>query len=986
MFSLFNCKAMPKKITTIILLFLSITVNLVAQKNYAKYVNPFIGTGGHGHTYPGATVPHGMVQLSPDTRLEGWDGCGGYHYTDNFIYGFSHTHLSGTGVSDYGDILLMPTAKPSNKNTEYGSFFSHANEKASAGFYQVFLQDDKIGVQLTATERVGFHKYVFSKATDNYVMLDLLHRDMVLESSLKVEDSFTVSGLRRSKAWAVNQYVYFIIKFSSPIIDMGVWDNEVLSNQKLGANISSKNIKAFFKFNSTEVFAKVAISPVSVDGAAKNLNAEIPHWDFEKTKQQAHQKWNTELSKVEIESNDVNKLNIFYTALYHTQIVPNINMDVDGQYRGMDNKIHKAEGFTYYSVFSLWDTYRATHPLYNIIDRKRNLDYIKTFLAQYQQGGRLPVWELASNETDCMIGYHSVSVIADAYAKGIRGFDTELALEAMKKSATWNHFGLPALMQKGVLEMDDEHESVSKLLEYAYDDWCIATFAKALGKQDDYKTFIQRSQYWKNIYNTKSGFMQPRKNGDWITPFEPREVNNNFTEANSWQYSFYMPHDIGTYIKTIGGKKNLEKKLDALFTAPQQTTGREQSDITGLIGQYAHGNEPSHHIAYLYPFTGAAYKTEEKVNFIMNNFYKNDPDGLIGNEDCGQMSAWYVMSALGFYSVLPGSSDLIFGTPAFEKATINLEDGKKYVVKANNLSTKNYYVQSLQFFDNNNVEINSLLPVTSLNNSAILNGGQLVFNMDAKPVVNKVAATSYTVDDYPIVINPIIEGGGVAFINTKKITISTPEKNSQIYYTTNGSEPNTSSLIYKSPFYINKSTTVKAMAIGGEGRRSFVTTANYIKKSNNWRIKLNTIYEPQYDGGGKGALIDGIAGDINWRKGNWQGYQNTDMEAVINLNKLTNVSQVSIGFLQDIGAWIIYPKEIIISTSLDGKSFKQVYSTKNILSEKDVPVSAHNFVAAFKKLKATHIKITAKQYGTLPIWHLGAGGQSHIFVDEITIK
>ncbi|MBP6433000.1 MAG: GH92 family glycosyl hydrolase, partial [Ferruginibacter sp.] len=914
-------------------------------------------------------------------------GCGGYHYTDNFIYGFSRTHLSGTGVSDYGDILLMPTAKPSNKNSEYGSLFSHANEKASAGFYQVFLQDDKIGVQLTATERVGFHKYIFNGATDNFVMLDLKHRDEVLESSLKMEDSFTVSGLRRSKAWAVNQYVYFTIKFSSPITNWGVWDNEVLNNEKLSAPISSKNIKAFFKFNTAEVFAKVAISPVSVEGAKKNLDAEVPHWDFEKTKQQAQQKWNTELSKIEIESTDVNKLTIFYTALYHTQIVPNINMDVDGQYRGMDNKIHKAEGFTYYSVFSLWDTYRATHPLYNIIDRKRNLDYIKTFLVQYQQGGRLPVWELASNETDCMIGYHSVSVIADAYVKGVRGFDTELALEAMKKSATWNHLGLPALMQKGVLEMDDEHESVSKLLEYAYDDWCIATFAKALGKEDDYKTYIKRSQYWKNIYNTKTGFMHPRKNGDWIYPFEPREVNNNFTEANSWQYSFYTPHDIGTYIKTIGGEKNLEKKLDALFTAPQQTTGREQSDITGLIGQYAHGNEPSHHIAYLYPFAGAAYKTEEKVNFIVNNFYKNDPDGLIGNEDCGQMSAWYVMSALGFYSVLPGGSDLIFGTPTFEKATINLEDGKKYVVKANNLSEKNYYVQGVQFFENNGAEINSLLPVTSLNNSAILNGGQLVFNMDAKPnISNNKPTLAYTVSDNNIVVNPIIEGGGVAFSNSKKISISSPQENTTIYYTTNGDEPTIASKKYTSAFVIDKSLTVKAIAVNADGIKSFVTTAKYIKKQNNYTIKLNTPYEPQYDGGGKGALIDGISGDINWRKGNWQGYQNVDMDVVISLNKLTAVSQVQLGCLQDIGAWIIYPKEIQIATSVDGKTFKTVYTTKNSLSQNDVPVSTHNFMAAFKKIKATYIKITAKQYGTLPAWHLGAGGQSHIFVDEVIIK
>ena len=976
---------MLRKLTAIgILLFLN--YSLTAQKNYSQYVNPFIGTGGHGHTYPGATVPHGMVQLSPDTRLDGWDGCGGYHYTDNFIYGFTHTHLSGTGVSDYGDVLLMPTSTKSADNKIYGSLFSHQNEKASAGFYQVFLQDDKIDVQLTATERVGFHKYMFSENTGN-VIIDLKHRDLVIESSLKIEDSVTISGLRRSKAWATNQYVFFVLKFSKPFSNYGVWINDTLNRTR---NNSAKNLKAFFNFDLTKdktVFAKVAISPVSVEGAKRNLETEIPNWDFEKIKQQAQQKWNAELSKIEVESTDVNKLNIFYTALYHTQIVPNINMDVDGQYRGMDNTIHKAEGFTYYSVFSLWDTYRATHPLYNIIDRQRSLDYIKTFLVHYQQGGRLPVWELASNETDCMIGYHSVSVIADAYAKGIRGFDENLALEAMKKSATWNHLGLDALMKKGVLEMDDESESVSKLLEYAYDDWCIATYSKAIGATNDYATYIKRSQYWKNIFDNSTGFMRPRKNGDWVSPFEPREVNNNFTEANSWQYSFYMPHDIGMYIKTIGGKKNLELKLDALFTAPQQTTGREQSDITGLIGQYAHGNEPSHHIAYLYSFADAAYKTQQYVNKIKNEFYKNNPDGLIGNEDCGQMSAWYVLSALGFYPVLPGSTDLVFGTPSFSKATINLESGKKYEIESAGLNNTNFYVQGTRFFDASLTEINSLVPVTSLDNNALLNGGKLIFEMGSKPSM-EVFSTNipYQVFDSLIVLNPIIKGGDKAFDNSKIISILSNQNNTTIFYTTDGTEPTSKSSKYNSPFSIKKSTIVKAIAIDNKGKQSFVTTASYKKRENEYAIKLLTPYEPQYDGGGPNALLDGIYGNINWRKGNWQGYQNTDMVAIIDLKKSTTVSSVAINFLQDAGAWIIYPKEITIQTSMDGKKYQQVFFATTNLQEQDNSVTLKKVNALFKKQKINYIKVSAKQYGTLPIWHLGAGGQSHIFVDEIEIK
>ncbi|RYD87888.1 MAG: glycoside hydrolase family 92 protein, partial [Sphingobacteriales bacterium] len=402
-------------------------------------------------------------------------------------------------------------------------------------------------------------------------------------------------------------YVYFVIKFSKPILNSGSWQDDKATAGLQAA--TGKNLKAWFQFDlstSKDLYVKVAISAVSIEGAKKNLAAENPGWDFETVKMNAGKKWNTELSKIEVEGDEERK-KIFYTALYHTAVVPNINMDVDAQYRGRDLKIHTAEGFTNYSVFSLWDTYRGANPLYTIIDQRRTLDYIKTFLLQYQQGGRLPVWELASCETDCMIGYHSIPVIVDAYMKGIRGFDTDLALEAMKKSATWNHLGLPAYIQNGVISMDDEHESVSKTLEYAYDDWCIAIFAKALGKQADYETYIHRAQYYKNILDTKTGFMRPRQNGGWISPFDPREVNNSFTEANSWQYSFYFPQDINGYMQLMGGKVNLGKKLDSLFAAPQLTTGRDQSDITGLIGQYAHGNEPSHHIIYLYNYADKPY-------------------------------------------------------------------------------------------------------------------------------------------------------------------------------------------------------------------------------------------------------------------------------------------------------------------------------------------------------------------------------------------
>ncbi len=961
--------------------FFSTTLTIFAQKNYVQYVDPFIGTGGHGHTYPGATLPHGMVQLSPDTRLDGWDGCGGYHYSDKYIYGFSHTHLSGTGVSDYGDILLMPmSGKPSPDNKVYGSAFSHANEKATAGFYSVKLDDDNISAELTATTRVGFHRYKFSGSSNNNVILDLKHRDEVIESSLKIIDLHTIAGLRRSRAWANNQYVYFVIEFSRPFSKAGFWNNDSLQLSGTTEINNSKNIKAFFQFDEAMVMAKVAISAVSIEGAKKNLALELPGWDFEKTRANAEKAWNEELGRIEISSNNNKQLRTFYTALYHTAIVPNINQDADGQYRGRDNQIHTATNFTNYSVFSLWDTYRGAHPLYTIIDQKRTLDYINSFLVQYQQGGRLPVWELSSCETDCMIGYHSVPVIVDAYMKGIKQFDTKLALEAMKKSATWNHLGLPALMDHGLLEMDDEHESVSKTLEYAYDDWCIAQFAKAQGNMDDYNNYIKRAQAYKNIFDVQTGFMRPRKNGNWLSPFDPREVNNSFTEANSWQYSFYTPQDINGYINLIGGRKKMEEKLDKLFTENSKTTGRDQSDITGLIGQYAHGNEPSHHIAYLYNFTGAAHKTQAMVHRIMNEMYHDTPDGLEGNEDCGQMSAWYVLSALGFYPVTPGTTDYIIGTPLFTKAKIHLENGKVFEVNADNFSGEKFYIQSTKL----NKQLHTRSGISYFD---IVNGGSLDFVMGANPsAFGTVDFPSTAINDHLIVLNPVINGGGISFKEKATIKINSAQKGMSYYYSMDGTVPTRASKKYTAPFTINKSATIKAIAVSASGETSYVTTAVYRKAPHNWTIKLNTQYEQQYDGNGPGGLIDDIRGEADWRKGNWQGYQKTDLDAVIDMQKLTSISSVTLGLLQDTRAWIVMPKNIIIEVSVDGKQYTQVYSGGDYLPVDDLQAQVKNVEASFTAVPARYVRIKAIQYGKLPAWHEGAGGDTHIFADEINIR
>ena len=796
-----------------------------------------------------------------------------------------------------------------------------------------------------------------------------------------MEDSITVTGLRRSRAWADNQYVFFVIKFSKPIKKYGIWNNDSLADIKLSSIQNSKNLKAFFQFDldkTNQLLVKVGISSVSISGAKKNLRTENPGWDFNAVQKLAGKKWDKELSKIQVRSASRDKLIIFYTALYHTAIVPNINMDVDGQYRGRDNKIHLANSFTNYSVFSLWDTYRAAHPLYTIIDKKRSLDYIQSFLVQYQQGGRLPVWELSSCETDCMIGYHSIPVIVDAYNKGIKNFNTSLALEAMKKSATWPHLGLPAYINKNMIEVDDEAESVSKTLEYAYDDWCIASFANTLGKKEDAKTFFRRAQSYKNLLETSTGFMQPRQNGGWAFPFDPKEVNNNFTEANSWQYSFYMPQDIKGYMKLTGGKAALEQKLDKLFTEDLKTTGRDQSDITGMIGQYAHGNEPSHHIAYLYSFAGRPHKTQLRVHQLINEMYHNNPEGLEGNEDCGQMSAWYVLSALGFYPVTPGTTQYIIGTPAFEKATLHLENNKKFTISKSG-NEKLFYIQSASL-NNKRYQKNYL------SHFDILKGGNLHFRMADQPTQWGSRETAETsIEEKGFVINPTINGGKMAFEDSKKIFLNHSQKNVEIFYTVDGSIPDSNAHTYLFPIDTDSSITVKAIA-RINGNSSPVVTAIYKKLLHNWQVTLNSSFEKQYDGGGAEALVDCIRGSVDWRKGYWQGYQLADVNIIIDLGMVREVSKVNAGFLQDTRAWIIMPKDAEVLISNDGINYRSVFFGKSFLPIENINPQIKKVDASFSPVQARFIKFIARQYGKLPSWHEGSGGDSHIFIDEIEVE
>lgn len=954
------------------------------EKELHTYVNPFIGTGGHGHTFPGATVPFGMVQLSPDTRLEGWDGCGGYHYSDSIIYGFSHTHLSGTGVSDYGDVLLAPTVgaihfnNGSDGNKGYCSKFSHDREVAYPGFYSVRLLDFNIDVELTCTQRAGFHKYTFPQSKQSNIIIDLEHRDQVLESEIHINGSNEVVGFRRSNAWATNQHVYFVAQFSKDFKRASIAQND--STTKL-LSLNHTQLKASIQFETEEgeeILVRVGISPVSIESARENLETEIPNWDFNNIKRNAQKAWNEELQKIQIDADEETK-HIFYTALYHSCIAPNIFSDVNGKYRATNFEVYQDINFDNYTVFSLWDTYRATHPLYTIIDQKRTLNYIKTFINQYEKGGQLPVWELAGTYTGCMIGYHSIPVIVDAFQKGIRDFDVDKAYEAMVHAADQNHLGLESYKNNGYISANDEPESVSKTLEYAYDDWCIALMAKELNKEKDYKRFIERAQSYKNVFDPNTGFMRAKMNHAWFEPFDPSEVNYNYTEANSWQYSFYVPQDIQGFIQYIGGKEVLADKLDELFTTSSETSGRNQADITGLIGQYAHGNEPSHHMAYLYNYVNKPWKTQEKVAQILDEMYSNQPDGLSGNEDCGQMSSWYVFSAMGMYPVTPGSNYYTIGTPIISNAQINLENGNTFKVTARHQSAENKYIQSATL---NGVSLNRAF----LYHSELIDGGNLEFVMGDTPM--KEWASKETppsiIDEYTIVAVPYINKGNRTFTDTNTIDLKTWDDKAKIYYSIDGKDVNMYSSIFTAPISITSTTTLKAKSYV-DGKFSKQITAEFTKIPEGRSIKLFTEYGSHYSAGGEKALIDHLKGPKNYMTGTWQGYEGVNIEAIVDLQKKQVVNELHMGFLQDWNAWIFMPESVDYYASNDGEYFTKLGTVLNQVDEKEPGVILQDFTLK-TNTKTRYIKVIAKNRKHNPDWHRAPGDICWIFADEISIN
>jgi len=742
-----------------------------SEKDFIQYVNPFIGTKNMGHTYPGATAPFGMVQLSPQTNLETMfheDGsyntktyayCSGYQYADSTIIGFAHTNFSGTGHSDLGDFLVMPTVgdlileplRTADGEKGYYSAFSHDKEQASPGYYSVELDDYKIKAELTTSERVGFHRYTFPKSEDAHILLDLVynvyhHDNKNVWTFIRVENDTLVTGYRQTKGWARTKKVFFAMKFSKPFKNYGhkKYDSEIYKGfyrrfheSENFPEMAGKDIRAYFNFDTEEgetIEMKFALSSVSTEGALKNLNEEIPHWDFEKTKEETQQKWNKELSKIDVEMVDPNDKITFYSALYHTMLSPIIYEDVDGKYRGLDQNIHESVGFTNYTIFSLWDTYRALHPLFNIIQPDRNNDMIKSMLAHHDQSvhNMLPIWSHYANENWCMIGYHAASVIADAMIKNVGDFDKEHALIASVNTANVHYFdGLGEYIQYQYVPDDLSHSSVSKTLELAYNDWCIAEMANKIGNASIENDFKKRSKYYRNVYDPTIGYMRPKlSDGSFRKDFDPLDTHGQgFIEGNAWNYGLYVPQQLDEMISLMGGKERFSQHLDSLFTMELDDKYIEKNeDITrdGIIGNYVHGNEPGHHIPYLYNWTNKPHKTQERVRMIMETMYGNKEDGLCGNDDAGQMSAWYVFSSLGFYPVTPGSNRYAIGSPLVEKATIRLDNGKKLIITVINQSKENVYVKNISI-DGKNIDR------LYLTHKELMNGKEVIFEMTNTP-------------------------------------------------------------------------------------------------------------------------------------------------------------------------------------------------------------------------------------------------------------
>lgn len=947
-----------------------------------KYVNPFIGTDGHGHTYPGASAPFGMMQLSPDTRYNGWDGCSGYHYSDSIIWGFSHTHLSGTGVEDYCDLLIVPqigkaltTPGYFNSKEGYGATFSHANEKASPGYYSVKL-DNGIKVELTVSKRSGIHQYTFPKnGQKRYILIDLTHRDKLLKYYFTQKENNVITGYRNSSSWAQDQRLYFYIKSNVDAVKSTLLDDDT---------------KLLLEYPSTvdEIELRVGLSAVDEKGATQNALKELGNTDFKTIKKQTEEEWLKELTAVIVDTTNVNRTTIFYTALYHSYLAPNVFSDIDGRYLGLDKNIHQLEeGKNQYTVFSLWDTYRATHPWYTIFQLDRTKDFINSFGNHFNQGGNLPVWELAANETYCMIGYHTASVIADAYVKGIKKIDVPLFIKALEATANMDQLGKVNFNEQGFIDYKVEPESVSKTLEYAYDSYCIYVFLKEAKKNgnevDDrlINEFQKRSFNFINIFDPQTGFMRARNGGVWYSPFKPEEVNFNYTEANSWQYSLYAPHAVPILTQLLGGKENLEKWLDALFSANSSLAGNNQVDITGLIGQYAHGNEPSHHIAYLYNYTDSPEKSAVIVDSILQHYYHNTPDGLSGNEDCGQMSSWYTFSSLGLYPISPGSDIYNFGRPLFYSAELRFENGRLSRLQTRNNSPQNKYIQSVTI---NGKPYNKRY----ITHNDLVKSNTIEFTMGPFPSAEyRAYETAPSIDTIPnsFVPVPYLTNETTSFSKSTKISIAGIFNNLIQYYTTDGSKPSNQSKKYKKPFKIKSTTTLKVVSFNPKTNQySEVITNEFRMNPVGVTLQLNSPYTKQYAASGSDALIDGLYGSNDFRSGDWQGFYDVDVTGSVNFSKSKSLKTIGLSALQSTRSWIFPPKSVTFIVSYeDGTTDTKTIDLEKHPSAEWSPEQPVKFEISPKNTPIKSIEFKAINYGVNPKWHISPGYKTFIFLDEI---
>ena len=949
-----------------------------------NHIDPFIGTGGHGHTHPSATSPFGMVQLGPDTRKEGWDGCGGYHYTDTTLYGFSHTHLSGTGVSDYADILIRPMSNQQDLREIIG--FDKTSEVAQAGYYSV-KTNDNILCEMTASDRVGIHRYTFPKSDGRlWFYLDLGYRDQTLKEAAilnienNINDERTLDMVRISSSWATEQHLYAQLKSLS-----AVWVLEKIEPLGNGAYVvefkwvdESTDVS---KVTDISIELAVGLSGVSIEGARKNISQWIRNLEnmsantlsiFDQVKKTVQSDWQIELNKAQVYGGTEKQKRIYASALYHAFIVPNIWSDVDGQFRGIDNRIYKDTLHKHYTVFSLWDTYRTAHPLYLLTQPDRAKDFMITMLDHFDQSGRLPIWELAGNETNCMIGYHSVSVLADAIAKGL-SIDSTRALNAMIKTAESNVYGIPIYRENGFLSVQDESESVSKTLEYSYDDACISWTAERLGKDSIASHFWKRSQGWISLFDPQTGLFRPRDNGSFLNRFDPREVNNNFTEANAWQYSFSPIHDLTQWNKMLNENHfHLEKQLDNLFTQNSIIVGRQQPDVTGLIGQYAHGNEPSHHIASLYASGNSPEKGHQRINEILKTMYSDKPNGYEGNEDCGQMSAWYIMNSWGIYPMVPGEAQYTLSAPLWDRVELKAIETNLF---KNDIDNSAIYLHGYSLNSRDEIIQKSYLTHKDLEKS-----NNIEFIVARSPSSAQLAPyenTPFKVhSDTRLNPAPIINAPR-GFIKNSTVIIEQFDRIQKVK--------------------INKSQTIIR---GGKNDNSHRSIAYATKKPNKWTFEIiqgevSVQYNP-----GKNSLVDGIFGFEDYHKGEWLGIQGQDLIIDLKPNKKIKYDynlELEFSFLKDIRAWIALPKEIQIwgvsvnnnKWLIEKKKFENVLNQEPAYKKTWKTSLSNEDWRAFrmwKPEKISYFEVRFINAGKLEKWHPGFGGESYIFIDEISIS